>query len=167
MANPAPSTVQPFAFRRVQAGTQPPAVPTEQRPVVVPGEGPATPVAIVAPKAKLVEKLSGTSKPKQATEGLRTDGPTLEEFEAAGGDPLEYPPKGYAARKKMFRFAKLSGTTAKTVFKDASFYQWHPIRRQGGGYAPTTSCETEDADLAAKLREAAKTDRSIREVPPI
>lgn len=158
-ASPAPKTVEAFAFRKVRAGSPPALVPQAQKPVVIP--------SVLQPRPKMVEKLSANAKPQVQQTGLRTDGPTLEEFEAAGGDPAEYPPAGYAVRKQLFRFAKLSGTTAKTVFKDGSFYQWRPTRRHGGGYSPTTSCETTDADLAAKLREAAKTDRSIREAPSL
>lgn len=165
-ATQSPKTVQPFAFRRVSTGGTIAAVTPEQKPVTI---KPAASRPIV-PQAKplMVEKLKpGSTKTSADATGLRTDGPTLEEFEAAGGDPTEYPPPGYAVRKKLYRFAKLSGTTARTVFADGSFYQWTPRRRHGGGYQPTTSCETTDADLAAKLREAAKTDKSIREAPAV
>lgn len=159
-ASPAPKTVEAFSFRnKVKAGSIPAQVPVAQRPVVIP--------SVSQPKPKTVEKLSAHAKPQVEVTGLRTDGPTLEEYVEAGYDADNYPPEGYAVRKKLFRFAKLSGTTAKTVFLDGSFYQWRPTRRQGGGYSPTTSCETTDADLAAKLREAAKTDRSIREAPSL
>lgn len=161
-----PKTVQPFAFRRVSTGATMATVAPEAKPVTV------TPAAsrpvVLQPKPLRVEKLKpGSTKTSADSTGLRTDGPTLEEFEAAGGDATEYPPSGYAVRKKLYRFAKLSGTTAKTVFADGSFYQWTPRRRHGGGYQPTTSLETTDADLAAKLRKAAETDRSIREAPAV
>lgn len=152
-----PKTVEPFVFGKVRTGGTPAAVPAVDKPVVIP--------SVPQPKPKLVEKLSPSQRPSVEVTGLRTDGPTIEEFEAAGGDPAEYPPEGYAVRKKIYRFAKLSGTAAKTMFADKTFYQWHPIRKQGGGYSSTTSCETTDADLAAKLREAAKVDTSIREAP--
>lgn len=155
----APKTVERFTFSKVRAGIAATSeVPATSRPVVIP--------SLTTPKPKLVEKLSPTARPQSEVTGLRSDGPTLEQFEAAGGDPADYPPEGYAVRKTLYRFAKLSGTTARTVFADQSFYQWRPTRKQGGGYSPVTSCETTDAILAAKLREAAKTDRSIREAPP-
>jgi hypothetical protein len=156
-ATPVPKTVERFTFGKVRASAAPAVVPPEQRPVVIP--------SVPQPKPKLVEKLPATARPSVQVTGLRTDGPTIEEFVEAGGDPAEYPPEGYAERKRLYRFAKLSGTAARTTFPDKSFFQWKPIRRQGGGYAPTTSIETTDANLAAKLREAAKTDRSIREAP--
>lgn len=144
-------SVEKFSHRRISVGPQPTTAASP--PVVIP-----------APQQKLVLKLSEAQaqKPQQK---LRNDGPTLEEYVAAGYDPESYPPEGYAVREVVYRFAKLRGTAAKTVFPDKSFHQWYPKRQNGGGYAPTTSFETTDAKLAAKLREAAKTDSSIREAP--
>lgn len=147
-----PKMVEKFSHRRVIVA-----------PAAAPSESPAT--VVIQPRApvqKMVQKLSAIAQPKK---GLRTDGPTLEEFVLAGYDAVDYPPEGYAERKVMYRFAKLRGTTAKTIFPDGSFFQWSPKRVHGGGFAPTTSMETSDAKLAEQLRQAAQKDSSIREAP--
>lgn len=156
MPEAAPKTVSKFVGRRIQVS-----------PVAQPSGAPA-PVVIPAkqPLQKMVQKFSAQVKPPNEANGLRTDGPTIEEYVEAGYDAASYPPTGYAVRAVTFRFAKLRGVAAVTTFADKTTHKWFPKRTHGGGYAPTTSFETTDAVLAAKLREAAKLDSSIREAPP-
>lgn len=169
-----PKVVQPFSQRRVSVSTGTRKTNPAPAPVVIPGKNEAA-AAVAQPSPlptqslpKLVQKLSALPKNRNVNEaGLRTDGPTLEQYVAAGYAAENYPPQGYAVRLTTFRFAKTRGTTAKTVFPDGTFHQWHPKKTHGGSYLSTTSFETTDAALAAKLREAAKTDTSIREAPPL
>lgn len=168
-----PKVVQPFSQRRVSVSTGTRQENPAPAPVVIPGKNEA---AAVAPQTgplpteglpKLVQKLSALPQRRNVNEnGLRTDGPTLEQYVSAGYAAENYPPQGYAVRLTTFRFAKTRGTTAKTVFPDGTSHQWHPKKTHGGMYLSTTSFETTDAVLAEKLREAGKTDTSIREAPP-
>lgn len=71
-------------------------------------------------------------------------------------------------KRIVWRFAKLMGVAEVIRFKDGSTFQFRLIKRNNApGYSPTSSVETSDKALAENLREAAKTNRTIREAPPI
>lgn len=66
-----------------------------------------------------------------------------------------------------YRFAKVWGVAETLTFKDGTSFTFPLIRRNNApGYSPTSSIETNDEVLAKNLREAAKTNTSIREVVP-
>jgi hypothetical protein len=59
--------------------------------------------------------------------------------------------------KTRWRFAKLFGPTDHIKFRDGSSFQFRLIKRSdGNGYLPGSRLDTDNTDLAGKLRAAAK-----------
>lgn len=90
----------------VEAALQPQTPPLVQ---------PAAPVAVDANGNPVNAGDGGQMVPPAQTGALRTDGPTVAEFVAAGYDPKNYPPTGYESRSTPEEIndavAKAGGTT--------------------------------------------------------
>ncbi len=65
-------------------------------------------------------------------------------------------PKVKPARKARWRFVKNFGVADAIRFWDGTTFKFRPIRRNdGGGYLPGSQVDTDDENLARRLRAAA------------
>lgn len=134
----------------VEAKTEAPSSDeSSEAPPAPPEDGPSEPPMPKAPEAD------------PDAEELRTDGPTPSEWEAAGYDPADYPPRGYAAKADAPTVEHYKVTRFCRYFKDGVVSTWNEgqvidslnfniadVKAQG---LPIERCSPDDKNLKPSI----------------